>query len=181
MSSDENPIEIRWLSHTEIEDELPIIAELNPEIPLEVLRERLVEMLKRDFRCVGAFIANKCVGISGVWIGYRFWCGKFLDVDNVIVTKEYRSAGIGKKMMDWIHRYAEEQQINLSVLDAYVWNDQAHKFYMNQGYKILGYHFARKFIDLRKNGLSFDVEEESSSARQNNSQQEPPSSCGTFL
>ena len=79
-----------------------------------------------------------------MWITTRYYCGKFVEPDNVVINKEYRNKGIGKKLMAWIYDYARNNGCIWSELSAYVTNPRAHKFYLNEGYNILGYRFCRK-------------------------------------
>ncbi|WP_235826627.1 GNAT family N-acetyltransferase [Acidithiobacillus ferridurans] len=46
--------------------------------------------------------------MAGIWLGTRFWCGRYLDVDNVIVDPQYRGVGIGQQLMDWVENYAHK-------------------------------------------------------------------------
>ncbi|MHA7843570.1 MAG: GNAT family N-acetyltransferase [Winogradskyella sp.] len=57
---------------------------------------------------------------------------------------EYRKKGLGKLFMGWIHRYCKEKGCNSVELNTYVENHPSHKFYYNEGFQILGYHFLKK-------------------------------------
>jgi hypothetical protein len=46
--------------------------------------------------------------------------------------------------MGWIHRYCKEKGCNSVELNTYVENHPSHKFYYNEGFQILGYHFLKK-------------------------------------
>ena len=74
------------------------------------------------------------------------WCGKYLELDNVIVSKEYRSKGVGKILSDFLDKKAHLNNCTILVLDAYTSNFKAHRFYYNQGFSPKGFHFV-KIID----------------------------------
>ena len=142
--SKKSRIEIRLLDAEEIPGILPLVRQLNPTIPPATLRKRLAEMINLNYHCAGAFENGKLVGAAGMWFGARFYCGRYIDVDNVIVDEKQRSLGIGKLLMNWIEAYAREQGCEVSVLDAYTTNTEAHRFYLRDGYKIIGFHFHKE-------------------------------------
>lgn len=136
-------IDIRELIGDEIYDILALVGTRNPSVDGVELRARLVEMLTFGYRCLGAFVDGKLVGVAGFWIGSRLYCGKYIDVDNVVVDETYRSRGIGKAMMEWLEEYGASVGCKVCVLDSYVTLAGAHKFYFREGYQILGYHFSK--------------------------------------
>ncbi len=132
---------IRLLAENELAIMMPLIETLNPDIPPAVLAQRLAEIRENDYRCAGAFVDDRCVGVAGMWFGTRFWCGRYVDIDNVVVDPSWRGHGIGQALLDWVEDYARRQGCEKAVLDAYVTNDRAHAFYMRRGYRIIGFHF----------------------------------------
>ena len=108
------------------------------------LRRRLEVMISHGYHAIAAFEGDHMVGVAGYWLGARFYCGEYMDVDNVVVDETLRSRGIGQKLMDWLHDKARELGCKVVVLDSYVTYTRAHKFYFRQDYEILGYHFSRK-------------------------------------
>ncbi|MDA8176885.1 GNAT family N-acetyltransferase [Acidithiobacillus sp.] len=141
---------IRLLQRAELPRILPLIRELNPAIPELVLLQRLEEMTQGGYQCVAALWKDDCIGVAGLWTGTRFWCGRYLDVDNVVVDPRYRSMGVGQRLTDWIERYAREQACEVLVLDAYVTNQRAHAFYERNGFRIVGYHFVKHLRPIRQ-------------------------------
>lgn len=116
---------------------------LYPKLSLNDYRNLLNEMLPHNYKQIVMLENDKPVGLSGYWISYRLWCGKYIDVDNVIVHPEYRSKGIGKTMMDYLSELGKNEGCNISVLDVYVDNFKAQKFYYREGYIARGYHFLK--------------------------------------
>lgn len=139
---------IRLLQRAELPQILPLIRELNPAIPELVLLQRLEAMTQGGYQCVAALRKDDCIGVAGLCIGTRFWCGRYLDVDNVVVDPRYRSMGVGQRLTDWIERYARELACEVLVLDAYVTNQRAHEFYERNGFRIVGYHFVKHVLPI---------------------------------
>lgn len=137
-------ITVRELALEELPLILPLIERHNAKIePAELLR-RLKVMVSHGYHGIAAFDGSRIVGVAGYWLGARFYCGEYMDVDNVVVDETLRSRGVGLMMMDWLHAKAREQGCKVVVLDSYVTYARAHKFYFRQDYEILGYHFSRE-------------------------------------
>lgn len=134
---------VRDLLPEELPSILPFVAQHNPKLDPAELARRLEVMRTKDYRCVGAFLEGRMVGIAGYWLGCRFYCGEFMDVDNVFVLPEVRSAGIGAAMMDFLETKASDLGCRVVVLDSYSTYARAHKFYFRRDYEILGFHFSK--------------------------------------
>lgn len=135
-------MELRILRARDIEDILILAKQLNPHISIEELTARQEEMFKfENYHCFGFIENGKLVGISSGWISVRHYCGKQLELDNVIVNNQIQSKGYGKKFMGLIREWAKENNCKTIELNTYVQNAGSHKFYFNQGFNILGFHF----------------------------------------
>ena len=140
-------MEIRELKTVdEMISQLSVMQELYPSLTEIQYYEMLSEMIPNNYGQIAVFENEKCVGISGYWIGTKLWCGKYLELDNVIVSKEYRSKGVGKILSDFLDNKAHLNNCTIQVLDAYTTNFKAHRFYYNQGFSPKGFHFV-KIID----------------------------------
>jgi GNAT superfamily N-acetyltransferase len=123
---------------------LPFVEGWNPHIEPAVLAGRLEEMLPIGYRCIGAFDGETMVAIAGFWTGCAFWCGNFIEPDNVIVQEDRRGQGIGKSLLDWIHAEGRRLGCDVSVLDSYLKLVDSHRFYEGLGYEKPGYHFLKR-------------------------------------
>ena len=127
-----------------------LLAHLNPECSVPVLRERF-ETILRDhphYTAIGAFSADgKLTAFAGVWIATKIWCGKYLEVDNLIVHPLHRSGGTGTALLEHLEQFGREQGCNAMVLDSYTSNNASHRLYHRLGYEIWGFHFIRPLRD----------------------------------
>jgi GNAT superfamily N-acetyltransferase len=122
---------------------LEIINHLYPSMSLEVYKEYLGQMIPHNYKQLIVLDGDKVAGITGYWKGIKLWSGPYIEIDNFVVVPEYRRQGIGKLMTDYIDLKATEYNVNMIVLDAYVENFKAHRFYYNQGFAPRGYHFIK--------------------------------------
>lgn len=117
---------------------------LNPKIEETLLTPRINKMFDYvNYFSFGVFKDNMLVGISGGWVTERLYSGKQLEVDHFILDPDFRSLGLGSKLLRYIETWAKNQECITLELNAYIGNSRGHKFYFQKGYKILGYHFQK--------------------------------------
>ncbi len=131
-------------TRAEIETIYPLVKQVNPQVSKREFLTDLDTMLPLGYRCVGAFSVGKLVGACGLWIGRRFWCGKYCEVDNLVVDKQARSGGIGALMMRWVEKEAKKEKCAIVMADSYTTNHASHRFYFREGYIIKGYCFYKE-------------------------------------
>mgnify|MGYP000091340972 CR=1 FL=1 len=137
--------EFKIIPNSNLDQIIPLVYELNEEkVDKELLKSRFDDMKQQNYKCAGVFKANKLVGISGLWFSTRHYIGKSIELDHVYLLPEHRGNGLGKQFMVWIYNYAKEHGCSSVELNTYVQNHPSHKFYFNEGFKILGYHFLKK-------------------------------------
>lgn len=122
---------------------IPLLKTLDNSLHEELLQHRLEEMKQLNYLCVSVFDGKQLVGISGLWMLNKYYAGKHIEPDNVVILPDYRDKGIGEQLMQWIHNYAKEQGCLGSELNCYVSNSKGVAFWIKQGYRILGFHFRK--------------------------------------
>ena len=130
---------------SEIDIILPFIKLLNPKEGNEVLLlSRIREMATYPhYECAGTYDGGRLIGISGLWYCTRHYSGRSVEPDHVIIDEAYRNQGIGRLMFAWIYEYVKAKGYETIELNTYVNNTASHKFYYNEGFKILGFHFVK--------------------------------------
>ena len=109
-----------------------------------VLETRISEMFSQNYECIGFFLDDKLIGMCGLWFMTRHYVGKSIEIDHFYIEDAHRNKGFGKDFFKWLYLYAEEKQVKTIELNTYVTNHPSHKFYYNEGFNILGYHFLKK-------------------------------------
>lgn len=104
----------------------------------------LSEMVPHNYFQVIARYENEIVGVSGYWIATKLYCGKYLEIDNFVVDEKYRSQQIGYLLIKKLEEIAQRHHCDVMMLDAYLQNTEAHKFYEKHAFKAKGYHFIKK-------------------------------------
>ncbi len=137
-------IKFKLIPPSEIDTALPLLMLLNKEESGQTLSKRLLEMSTQNYECVGVYDQDDLIGISGLWFQTRHYSGRSIEPDHVIIHDDYRNQGIGKLLFNWINEYAREKGCEAVELNTYVRNTASHKFYYNEGYEILGFHFVKR-------------------------------------
>jgi GNAT superfamily N-acetyltransferase len=123
---------------------IPLLQLLNEKMEPKMIEERLEEMIERGYECLGVYEGEKLIGICGIWTLTKIYAGRHIEPDNVTIHPDYRNQGIGEQMMKWVDNYARSKGCIALELNAYVVNSGGHRFWLNQGYRILGFHFQKK-------------------------------------
>lgn len=138
-------ITFKLIPPSEIQTALPLLMLLNKDETKDILFERLIEMTSQNYECVGVYNGSRLIGISGLWFQTRHYSGRSIEPDHVIIHDDYRNKGIGKQLFDWIDNYAKDKGCAAVELNSYVANTASHKFYYNEDFVIMGFHFVKRF------------------------------------
>lgn len=138
-------IYVQQLSSENLDEIVLLTKHLNPNIEIEVLKKRQLEMFQLDhFICFGIYKGQKLIGVSGGWITVRLYSGKQLEIDNFIIDPDIQSNGYGQQLLDAMQNWALTQNCETIELNTYVQNSRSHKFYHRNDFSILGFHFQKK-------------------------------------
>ncbi|MCD2260300.1 GNAT family N-acetyltransferase [Psychroserpens luteolus] len=138
--------QFKILEKSQINDVVPLVQKLNEfKLSEALLKERFAEMVAQNYECAVIYDNEKLVGVSGLWFCTRHYVGKTVEIDHVYIEDDYRGKGLGKQFLDWIYTYVKTKGCTTVELNTYVQNYPSHKFYYNEGFEILGYHFLKKF------------------------------------
>lgn len=134
---------IRELAPAELPSIFPLVHWQNPAISRALFDERLAAMLPLGYRAAGVFLGEEMIGCSGFWIRTRFWSGREFDIDNFIISPDHQGQKLGEQLCQWLEQKALAEQCDLMVLDAYIDNFLAARFYYRQGFVTTGHHFTK--------------------------------------
>lgn len=138
-------LSVKLLKSENLDQIVPLICQLNPDMPISELEKRQLKMFDFDnYICFGLFEKDELIGVSSGWVTVRLYSDKQLEIDNVIIDGNIQSKGYGKHFMHEIESWAKTNQCKTLELNSYVQNERSHKFYFNQGFQILGFHFQKR-------------------------------------
>lgn len=118
-----------------------LLNEFYPRLTYEDYSRELDTMIPHSYAQVAIYQNGECLGLTGYWIGSKLWCGKYLELDNVVIASKERSKGIGKIIFDYMKEKAISENCTMMALDSYTDNFKAHKFFYREGFVPRGFHF----------------------------------------
>ncbi len=118
-----------------------LLTELYPDLSHLEYEKQLEVMLPNNYSMLAVYEENDIIGLSGVWLGHKLWCGKYLELDNVVVAEDFRSRGVGAMLFDYAKKLAKKNACTSIGLDAFTYNHAAHKFFFKEDFIVKGYHF----------------------------------------
>lgn len=127
----------------EMLQQLEIIQQLYPDYTIEKYGTLLDAILKGNYQQIIVTENNQTIALTGVWIGTKLWCGKYVEIDNFVVHENFRGRKIGDILIEEVNKMAKKVGATQICLDAYTNNFTAGKFYINHGFNPKGFHFVK--------------------------------------
>lgn len=114
---------------------------LHPDYREKVAIIDLEELKNNEGKCYLAIENQKVIGlIMGYVIKYKkydcldYKCPRSGEISELIVSKNARSKGIGKQLMQKIETYFKQINCEYILIDVLAYNENAIEFYNKQGY-----------------------------------------------
>ncbi len=129
----------------EIIPTLSLLNQMYPGITPQEYRKAIEEMTQNNgYKMLAVYSEGELVAICGFWILRMFYCGKYLQISNLVVDENCRSQNIGAKILEYFENYAKDQGCDHITLDSYIDNTRSHEFFKKQGFYVRGLHFMKK-------------------------------------
>ena len=125
-----------------------LIRELYPDMTLEDYSEQLELMIPHNYTMLSINDGRKNIGLAGLWIGNKLWCGKYLELDHIVVSKKWRSKGVGTLMINYAKSLAKTKGCSSIGLDSFTHNHGSHRFFYREGFIARGFHFVHELNGL---------------------------------
>lgn len=131
-----------------LESEAEILAsfEVMKELRNHLEKESYVSSIRElgamaNYMLLGLFEDGVIQAVAGFRISKSLAWGKYLYIDDLVTLATNRSAGHGKKLLDWLKDFGKAQNCNRLDLDSGIQRFGAHRFYLRERMDILCYHF----------------------------------------
>lgn len=87
---------------------------------------------------------GRVAACAGFRVYSNLFCGRHLYVDDLVTLATDRSKGRGRALLRWLRERAVRDGCEMLILDSGVQRFGAHRFYLREGFDIIGHHFAMK-------------------------------------
>ncbi|MBL7828555.1 MAG: GNAT family N-acetyltransferase [Saprospiraceae bacterium] len=119
----------------------PVMFLLRPHLKEEAFLPLIKNMIGEGYRL--AFIESG--GVAAAAIGFRYeqklHDGKQFYIDDLSTLTEHRGNGYGGMLLDFVIQSARELGYDCVTLDSGPSRHDAHRLYLNKGFRISSMHF----------------------------------------
>ena len=125
-----------------------VMLELRPHLEELIFAGQVTRQMAEGYRLVGLEDENEVMTLAGFRVLEFLAWGKVLYIDDLITDSEARKNGYGGKLLKWIIEQAKRMNCDQVHLDSGPQRHNAHRLYLNHGFKIIAHHFALNFKKL---------------------------------
>ena len=120
-----------------------VLKELRPHLKEASFLALVKKMMAEGYEL--AFVEENNIAVAA--IGFRYlqllYNGTQYYIDDLTTLPESRGKGYGGKLLDYVTALAQQKGFDAVTLDSGHQRFDAHRLYLNKGFKIVAHHFAR--------------------------------------
>lgn len=138
---------VRKIRREDLDQTFNLLNELyDNRIQYDIYSKKYEESLENDkYYSIVAEENNRIIGVLNSRLISRLAKSKdILYIDDLIVDKDYRNNGVGKSLLKNAVEYAKQSDCQTIELTSYITNENAHRFYQNNGFFKKHYEFKYK-------------------------------------
>lgn len=121
---------IRPLTSSDYPAAVRVLRELRPQLQEGRFGEVMSRQLRSGYELIGAFLPE-LVGVLGMRLVETLARGRYLHVDDLVVTESQRMLGIGRALLRYAETEADQRCVGTVFLDS---RPEALGFYARLGY-----------------------------------------------
>ena len=108
---------------------------------------QLARQAEQGYRLLAAWDAERIVGLAGYRELENLLYGRFIYVDDLVVSPDLQRSGVGAQLLSAVRDEAVRRQCEHFVLDTGLHMPLAQRFYFRQGLLARGMHFTQRLQD----------------------------------
>jgi GNAT superfamily N-acetyltransferase len=125
----------RPLAEVDAASAAELSTELGYPVSAEVMAKRLRTMAADvNHIALAACLAGRVVAWIDVGIVSHLQSGRFGEIGGFVVAAEYRSAGIGTRLLAAAEEWIASRGVSSVVVRSRITRERAHSFYLRAGY-----------------------------------------------
>ena len=122
---------------------LEVLTALRPHLIPETFVSTVLGMLEEGYQL--AYIEQNGKAVAA--IGFRYlqflFNGKHFYIDDLSTLPESRGKGYGGMLLDYVAELAKEKGYKVITLDSGYARFDAHRLYLNKGFRLASHHFSK--------------------------------------
>lgn len=124
-----------------------VMRQLRPHLDDEqAFVEQVVRQIEHGYHLAFCLDKDGIQALLGFRVSEFLAWGKVLYIDDLITNREARKKGHSSQLLKWVLEKAKSSKCDQVHLDSGPQRHDAHRLYLNHGFKIIGYHFALDLI-----------------------------------
>ncbi|MFN0275363.1 MAG: GNAT family N-acetyltransferase [Chitinophagales bacterium] len=120
---------------------LEAIQSLRPHVTKDNVLSYVNRMQKQDYNLIYVEEDGKAVAFSGYRFLTHFFSDDVIYIDDLGTIEAYRGKGYGSILLNYIIQLAKEKNLAGVRLDSGHHRHDAHRLYLNKGFKIVSHNF----------------------------------------
>lgn len=104
---------------------------------------QLVRQAEQGYRLLAAQEGERLVGLAGYRELENLLYGRFIYVDDLVVSPQLQRSGVGAQLLSAVREQAVQRDCDHLVLDTGLHMPLAQRFYFRQGLLARGMHFTQ--------------------------------------
>jgi GNAT superfamily N-acetyltransferase len=136
-------LEIKHIeSNADLEASFPVMQELRPHLSDRAAYvAQIAQQRTQGYRLLAALCDDVIVGLAGYRLQDNLIYGRFVYVDDLVVTASLHRSGLGARLLQAARQQAITLRCKHFVLDTGLHMALAQRFYFRQGLLARGMHF----------------------------------------
>jgi len=127
--------QLKEISESQVASVFPLMKELRTHLTVEdFVRLYKEAKLRDDYRLIALTRGDICYALMGCRVLYDLVHGKHLYIDDLVVTKDMRSQGLGKMLLQHAVQVAKDEECQGLRLCTGVENQDGRRFYEREGW-----------------------------------------------
>jgi GNAT superfamily N-acetyltransferase len=119
-----------------------VMRELRPHLSTaDAFVRQVHRQYAQGYRLIAAYEGEEAIGLAGYRFQENLIYGRFVYVDDLVVTARLRRSGLGGELLAEVRRIARETGCDHFVLDTGLDMALAQRFYYRHGLLAKGMHF----------------------------------------
>ena len=119
-----------------------VVHELRPHLDQERYLTLILYMIDEGYKMIYIEESGKAVSFCGYRTTTMLHRGRSIYIDDLCTLPETRGKGHAKALLDFVLKEAKSEEFQSVHLDSGHHRYDAHRLYLNFGFKITSHHFA---------------------------------------
>ncbi len=136
-------MQIRELDLKELQSVYDVVSQLRTELSYKDFEDLIYDMRHMDYKMLGIMEGDELISYAGVAIQTNLYHKRHLYIFDLVTDEKYRAKGYGNMMLDYLKDYAKMGMCENIVLSSGFEKEQAHKFYMKNGFEKKSFVFTK--------------------------------------